>query len=154
MIMRRAFSRHIFSKGCSNLQSKLRAVGAGRTIHVTRAAQYKDAMPAEANQLLKEEGYNYLDVRTAEEFSAGHAPSAVNVPVVFLGSGGMSPNPAFLSDVQRVFPKKDEALVVGCKSGRRSLMAIDAMSQAGYSNLVNVVGGFDLWAAQGLPVER
>ncbi|GIL78354.1 hypothetical protein Vretimale_7701 [Volvox reticuliferus] len=110
-------------------------------------------MPAEAQQMLQDEGYKYLDVRTAEEYVAGHAPSAINVPVVFLGSG-MSPNPAFLSEVQRAFPKKDESLVVGCKSGRRSLMAIELLSQAGYCNLVNLTGGFDLWAAQGLPVDK
>ncbi|GIL57853.1 hypothetical protein Vafri_13079 [Volvox africanus] len=153
MLARSTFSRHIIPKACPTLYATPRAVQAGRSIHVTRAVQYKDAMPAEAHLLLQDEGYKYLDVRTAEEYAAGHTPSATNVPVVFLGIG-MSPNPAFLSEVQRVFPKKDESLVVGCKSGRRSLMAIEQLSQAGYSNLVNLVGGFDLWAAQGLPVEK
>ncbi|GLC36693.1 hypothetical protein PLESTB_000131200 [Pleodorina starrii] len=153
MLMRGAFSRH-FPKGCHTLRANTRGVGAARSLHVTSAAQYNDAMPAEAQQLLNDEGYKYLDVRTVEEYCAGHVPSAANVPVVFLGAGGMSPNPAFLSEVQRVFPQKDESLVVGCKSGRRSLMAIDVLSQAGYSNLVNLTGGFDLWAGQGLPVEK
>ncbi|GIL78353.1 hypothetical protein Vretimale_7701 [Volvox reticuliferus] len=153
MLARSTFSRHIFKTACPTFNATQRALRAGRSIHVTRAVQYKDAMPAEAQQMLQDEGYKYLDVRTAEEYVAGHAPSAINVPVVFLGSG-MSPNPAFLSEVQRAFPKKDESLVVGCKSGRRSLMAIELLSQAGYCNLVNLTGGFDLWAAQGLPVDK
>ncbi|KXZ47574.1 hypothetical protein GPECTOR_34g733 [Gonium pectorale] len=126
-----------------------------RSISASRVmAVHKDALPQEAQQLLKGEGYKYLDVRTTEEFAAGHAPSSVNVPVVFLGSGGMSPNPAFLAEVEKLFPSRAESLVVGCKSGRRSLMAIDVLAQAGYVDLVNLTGGFDLWAGQGLPVEK
>lgn len=54
----------------------------------------------------------FLHCRTAEEYAAGHAPSAVNVPVVFLGGKGMSPNPAFLAEAERIFPSKEESLVV------------------------------------------
>ena len=39
--------------------------------------------PEEARVLLdSEQGYTYLDVRTEEEFAAGHVPAAVNITVV------------------------------------------------------------------------
>ncbi|PNH03271.1 Thiosulfate sulfurtransferase 16, chloroplastic [Tetrabaena socialis] len=114
-----------------------------RPLHVTRATS-STVMPAEAQELIKAEGYKYLDVRTPAEFSAGHAPAAVNVDVF---------DPDFVAGVQRAFPDKAESLLVGCKAGRRSLTAIGLLSQAGYTDLVNLTGGFDLWAAQGLPLE-
>lgn len=50
--------------------------------------------------------------RTKDEFAGGRAPSAVNVPVVNFGAGGMVPNPAFLEEVQKVFPDKAEPIIV------------------------------------------
>lgn len=45
-----------------------------------------------------------------------------------------------------------------CRSGVRSAHAQSALSSAGYSDVVNVVGGFDVgpenWRASGLPEER
>ncbi|KHN24869.1 Thiosulfate sulfurtransferase, chloroplastic, partial [Glycine soja] len=36
-------------------------------------------------------GHQYLDVRTPEEFNAGHAPGAINIPYMFrVGSGFIS----------------------------------------------------------------
>jgi len=39
-------------------------------------------------ELQKDGGYVYLDVRTPEEFEAGHAPAAVNVPVLIRTAAG------------------------------------------------------------------
>ena len=44
--------------------------------------------------------------------------------------------------------------MVGCKSGRRSALACEQMAAAGYTDLVNVAGGFDAWLAAGLPEAR
>jgi rhodanese-related sulfurtransferase len=52
------------------------------------------------------------------------------------------------------FADKDAALVVGCKSGKRSEAACELMHQAGYKRLVNMPGGFDGWVAEQLPVEK
>lgn len=115
---------------------------------------HKDSMPSEAADLVESGTYKYLDVRTAGEFAQGHAPGSVNVAVVTFGPAGMEPVPTFLAQVQQAFPDKAQALVVGCKSGRRSLLACDMLSQAGYTDLVNISGGFDVWAASGLPVTK
>ena len=49
---------------------------------------------------------------------------------------------------------KDTPILVGCRSGVRSLAAIQVLREAGYKNLSNVDGGFLAWAAAGLPLER
>jgi rhodanese-related sulfurtransferase len=86
--------------------------------------------------------YIYLDVRSVPEFEAGHAPGAINVPIMhFTPGAGMSPNPDFPAVVEAAL-NKDAKLVVGCKSGGRSARACDIMSQMGFTNVANIRGGF------------
>lgn len=124
---------------------------------------YENIDPSQASERLGEgKGWTYLDVRTVEEFEAGHAPGAYNIPLLFRGPGGMEPNPHFLEQVQRAFAK-DAHLVVACKAGGRSLRACDVLAAAGYEHLANMDGGYhgrpnemgrievEGWAARGLP---
>jgi rhodanese-related sulfurtransferase len=109
--------------------------------------------------MIDEEGYRYVDVRTEEEFAMGHPDGAVNVPVVY---AGMRPNPEFLAVVEASYPK-DAKLVLGCKSGGRSARAAGLLIGAGYTDVVNMDGGFHGrydqmgslvqagWSQEGLP---
>jgi rhodanese-related sulfurtransferase len=106
----------------------------------------------------------YLDVRTPEEFAAGHPAGALNVPVLFFRGGGSSPNPDFVAGVQRLIPPATPVLV-GCQAGGRSQRGAELLVAAGYSNVSNVRGGFGGardetgrvvipgWREAGLPVE-
>jgi rhodanese-related sulfurtransferase len=132
-------------------------------MRVTMTTQNK--RPADAKALLDSNpDWKLLDVRSVEEFDAGHASGAWNVPIFHRGPAGMMPNPEFESVVQRVFPRGSK-LVVGCGSGGRSMRACEMLSAAGYVDLVNLEGGFSGgrdetgraipgWAAAGLPVEK
>ena len=118
----------------------------------------KRISPAEANALLGE-GYTYLDVRSVPEYGAGHPKGAANAPLMHMGPGGMTPNPEFAAVVQKAFPK-DARLVVGCKAGGRSQKAAMLLEAAGYTNLVEMRGGWSGegsekgWEACGLPQEK
>jgi rhodanese-related sulfurtransferase len=96
--------------------------------------------PAQAAALLGE-GWTYLDVRSVPEFDEGHPTGAYNVPFMHKGPGGMSPNPDFGTVVSARFPR-DARLLVGCKSGVRSQKACAALESLGYSQLIDVRGGF------------
>lgn len=96
----------------------------------------------------------YLDVRTPEEYKAGHCPGAVNVPIKLSTSTGMSDNPNFLKEVENLFPDKSKPLVVGCQAGKRSEIAIKVLEGAGHSALHNFTGGFAEWCNAGLPVQK
>lgn len=123
----------------------------------------KRILPREAAALL-EAGWSYLDVRSIPEFGKGHPAQATNIPLLNFENGRMVPNPDFESSVARTFPK-DAPLVVGCKSGGRSLQAATLMTAAGYTQVVDMRGGFDGerdamgrmvvkgWAEEGLPVD-
>ncbi len=83
----------------------------------------------------------YLDVRTPEEFAAGHPEGAINVPVLFFRGGGSSPNPDFVAAVQRLVAPTTP-LLVGCQAGGRSQRGAELLVAAGYSDVSNVRGGF------------
>lgn len=123
--------------------------------------------PEEAKQLLdSNSGYIYLDVRTVQEFDAGHVPGAKNVPVVEPdASGRMQLNPRFVEIVERNFAK-DVKCITGCQKGGRSLKAAELLLAAGFKNVVDMRGGFGGetdeegrvtypgWSLRGLPTTR
>lgn len=128
--------------------------------------EVKRITPEEAKELLDSGGYLYLDVRTVPEFEAGHVPGAKNVPVVEPdGYGRMALNPRFLEVVEANFPK-DAKCITGCQKGGRSLKAAQLLLQAGFTNVVDMRGGFGGetdemgrmtfpgWASRGLPATR
>ena len=82
-----------------------------------------------------------LDVRTPEEFVAGHVPGAVNIPYDQVASR--------LAEVP-----KDRDVVLYCRSGRRAQLAAEVLSDKGYSRLEYLQGDMPAWAAQGGPVEK
>jgi rhodanese-related sulfurtransferase len=118
--------------------------------------------PEEAQSLLAE-GHVYVDVRTEQEFEAGHVPGAYNVPFRLRGPAGFVPNPDFAAVMQRRFGKEDR-LVIGCQTGSRSLKAAAELSDLGYTNLSELRTGYEGsrdafgrpdpgWSKKGLPVE-
>ena len=103
----------------------------------------KEINSQEAYELLQNDAEAvYLDVRSVPEFEAGHAPGAINIPLLHFTPGqGMTMNEDFPAVVEAIVPK-DAKLVVGCKSGGRSANACQMMSQMGYTDLTNLRGGF------------
>eukprot|EP00268_Persea_americana_P057301 TRINITY_DN6855_c0_g2_i1.p1 TRINITY_DN6855_c0_g2~~TRINITY_DN6855_c0_g2_i1.p1 ORF type:complete len:179 (+),score=29.94 TRINITY_DN6855_c0_g2_i1:502-1038(+) len=110
------------------------------------------SVPVRVAHELLQAGHHYLDVRTVEEFSAGHAVGAVNVPYMFKIGTGMSKNPNFLEEVSSLFGKDNE-IIVGCQSGKRSLMAATDLSSAGFTGVTDIAGGYSAWKQNELPTE-
>ena len=97
-----------------------------------------DVTPQEARDR-REPGATLLDVREDDEWSVGHAPDAVHVPLA--GAG----------DAAARFTGQ-EVLTV-CRSGTRSAKAAETLAQSGVE-VRNVAGGMTAWAAAGLPMVR
>jgi rhodanese-related sulfurtransferase len=117
----------------------------------------KRVSPEEAKQLMDDEGYVYVDVRSLPEFDAGHPAGAYHVPLMHQGPAGMTPNPDFLSVMEMGFPKTAK-LVVGCKAGGRSARAAAMLESAGFTNVVDQKAGYEGpsplepgWRPKGLP---
>jgi len=92
-----------------------------------------------------------LDVRTTEEYLfVGHAPMAWNIPLMSQTHEWdaekqhfkMQPNPGFVSQVMSLAKPQDSILVM-CRSGGRSAMAVNMLAAAGYTNVFQIVDGME-----------
>lgn len=82
-----------------------------------------------------------LDVRTPEEFAAGHLPGAKNIP-----------HDQIQSRINELKSFQQAEIVVYCRSGRRAGLAIDTLLGAGFGRLAHLEGDYQGWTAAGLPV--
>lgn len=72
-----------------------------------------------------------VDVRTPQEYAAGHIPGSINIPL------------DRILDIKNVIGDKNTPLYVYCRSGRRSSQAAAELEKAGYRQVVNIGGIID-----------
>ncbi|MCL2841230.1 MAG: rhodanese-like domain-containing protein [Defluviitaleaceae bacterium] len=94
------------------------------------AAQAKKMMQENPDAII-------LDVRTAREFSIGHVSGAVSLPEY-----------ALAERAKMMIPNKDTLVLVYCRSGARSRMAMYDLLSMGFTNVYDF-GGIVNW-----PYER
>lgn len=99
----------------------------------------------EFDRMREQAGTVVLDVRTPQEFAAGHVPGAVNLPVTGAGSDGFAEKIKLLD--------KDKTYLVHCARGSRSAIAVSKMEKAGIKNLNDFAGGMDAWRKAKKPIE-
>lgn len=80
------------------------------------------------NEFRETSGAVLLDVRTPQEYQAGHIPGSKNVPL------------QQLERIEYVSVKKDTPLFVYCHSGARSSQAVKALARMGYTSVKNIGG--------------
>ncbi len=86
-----------------------------------------------------------VDVREADEFSAGHVSGAVHISRGLL-EFKFSANPALQS--------RDLNILLYCKTSGRAALAAAALHDMGYLNVKSIAGGFDAWAAASKPIAK
>jgi len=98
--------------------------------------------PAEAAALLREQpGWQVLDVRLEEERDEGRLAGDVHIELTELSARA----------AQEIDPARP--VLVYCRSGSRSAMAVAALRTAGY-DARNLQGGMLAWVEAGLPTDR
>lgn len=105
--------------------------------------QAADDIDVQQAQAKVQQGALLLDVREQSEYDEVHAPNATLIP--------LSELPARMHELAS---HKDQAIVVMCRSGRRSAKAVKLLQEAGYSKVSNVGGGITAWEHEGLQVVR
>ncbi|MFR4383649.1 MAG: rhodanese-like domain-containing protein [Phascolarctobacterium sp.] len=84
-------------------------------------------------KLTAKENFILLDVRTHEEFADGHIPGSILLPY-----------DAVAQKAATMLTDKNKAIIVYCRSGRRSAIAADSLRQLGYKH-VRDFGGINRW---------
>jgi rhodanese-related sulfurtransferase len=117
----------------------------------TSLGLYITAQEAYAAWQKNPEEVKIVDVRTVGEYVfVGHAPMAVNIPLLFLDSEKayyekkpqLPFNANFVGEVAKRYKKTDTLMVI-CRSGGRSAIAANILAKAGYTNAYTVVDGFE-----------
>ena len=75
-----------------------------------------------------------IDVRTEEEFAAGHLPNAINISYLSYD---------FWDRIEQLDPEAN--YYVYCRSGRRSVRTCTLMKNGGFKNIFNLDGGLNSW---------
>ncbi|MCK4929062.1 MAG: rhodanese-like domain-containing protein [Methanosarcinales archaeon] len=101
---------------------------------------YKDVSVDDAKVMVDSGEYFLLDVRTQEEYDAGHIAGSVLIPHTELEDR--------LDEVPSDMP-----ILVYCRTARRSAIAADVLVENGYTNVSNMAGGIVQWQDAGYPVE-
>ena len=97
-------------------------------------AKYRRITPDEAQVLMKQEqDYLILDVRSPEEYAAGHIPHAINIPMEQFGE-----------DPPKELPDRNQMIFVYCVKGIRSMNIANRLAHMGYKNIVEI-GGIQDW---------
>jgi sulfur-carrier protein adenylyltransferase/sulfurtransferase len=96
--------------------------------------------PAEAFSR-QAQGALLIDVREDNERAAGSPTGALGLSRGFLELR-----------IEDNEPNRDRPILAVCASGRRSLLAAEALQRMGYHNVASVAGGFERWKSEGLPV--
>lgn len=94
----------------------------------------KTVSASQFEQIISSDTVELVDVRTADEFNAGHISGAKNIDVL---------QNDFKSRAKAL--PKDKTIAVYCRSGKRSLKAASILSRLGYS-VVNLRGGWIEWS--------
>jgi len=110
--------------------------------------QPKEINLADAWELLTSDPDSVLvDVRTAAEWNFVGTPDLSSIDksvhLVELNQFPGGRNPSFLDEVSSAAPDKDAPTLLICRSGARSAAAAAQMSEAGWTNAINVVAGFE-----------
>lgn len=98
---------------------------------------------AEFAEFIQTEGVVVIDVRTPDEYAGGHIEGALNIDVN--GSD-------FADQIAALDPAASYAIY--CRSGNRSLTAMQQLSEAGFVDLRDLQGGISAWTSAGYPVVK
>ena len=97
--------------------------------------------PREAWALVQSGEATLVDVRSAEERKfVGHVPGSVHV--AWANGTALTRNPRFVRELEAKV-RKDEVVLLLCRSGKRSALAGEAATKAGFMNVFNVLEGFE-----------
>ncbi len=92
-------------------------------------------------ELLALKKVQVVDVRAPDEWTRGHLPGAIHIPLAAL--------PERIGELDPSVP-----IVLHCKGGGRSSIATSFLQSRGVSSVSNLAGGYEAWVAAGFEVER
>ena len=98
---------------------------------------YKQIDQETAKQMMgQDDGHVVVDVRTQEEYDAGHIPGALLIPNESIGT-----------EPPEELPDRNQIILIYCRSGNRSKQAAEKLAAMGYTNVYEF-GGINTWTGE------
>jgi rhodanese-related sulfurtransferase len=98
--------------------------------------------PTDFQKAISSGEYKLIDIRTEEEYAAGHIKDAEQ--------NDFYQTEKFNSYLETL--DKNQKYLIYCRSGNRSGQALEIMKQKGFLNASDLAGGISKWTGAGLPI--
>jgi rhodanese-related sulfurtransferase len=106
----------------------------------TNSNTFTNIAPGELNTMLSDKDFVMVNV---------HIPFEGNLPE----TDSSIPYNRIAQNITQLPEGKDTKIVVYCRSGSMSSIAAKELVFLGYTNIMNLEGGFNAWIAAGFPME-
>ncbi|HZW63753.1 MAG TPA: rhodanese-like domain-containing protein [Flavobacteriaceae bacterium] len=102
--------------------------------NLTKNSKVKVLSPSAFKEKLQADKAVLVDVRTPQEYRAGHIPKAINID--FKSSN-------FAQGFEKI--DKEKPLFIYCRSGMRSMMCAKQLINMGFKEIYDLKGGYLNW---------
>ena len=123
----------VFGFSCSKTGNEKQSLTISKEVKNGKKAEYKKITSDEAKKMIETQKVIVVDVRTLEEYTEGHIPNAISVPLETIEN-----------KAEVKLKNKDDLILVYCRSGRRSREAALKLIEKGYTNVIDF-GGIKDW---------
>lgn len=127
----------VVDKSTKRQKPQIEAIPKTTTITNVNASEFKDLLDNSTDLLL-------VDVRTPQEYTAGHIAGAVNID--------WKNQETFATKIAEI--SKDKTVLIYCHSGHRSGLAGKYLKEKGYTKIYNLETGIMGWKKAAFPVEK
>ncbi len=112
-------------------------------IYVSLTASKSNVSPLSATEMINHRDAVVIDVRPMADFSKGHILGAINLPI-----NGLK------NQLNTLEKYKGRPIIVVCRSGNQSALAMRQLRAAGFEEVYNLAGGMLGWQSADLPTSR
>ena len=123
----------VFGFSCSKTGNEKQSLTMSKEVKNGKKTEYKKITSDEAKKMMETQKVIVVDVRTLEEYTEGHIPNAISVPLETIEN-----------KAEAKLKNKDDLILVYCRSGRRSREAALKLIEKGYTNVIDF-GGIKDW---------
>lgn len=117
-------------------------ISGGALLWMSLAPRGRQASPTQATQMINRgKGTVVVDVRSTDEFAAGHLRDAKHIPLADLANR-----------IGELDKSKVKTVIVVDQSGNRADKAARQLKAAGFDDIYSLEGGIAAWTAAGLPL--